>query len=664
MGVVHPDFVCPALTGWLKNLPEVPGLEPVRDEVAPLFRCAHPPGIDFPVVIRVFRGKQAKAQAARAYENAVFLFGQGELTPRPVGWGPILKGNESGAVLVSAYLKDVMTLQEALLWHYYEVPLCRSLMALLQVAATAIRLMHASGFLHGGLSNQTILVQKDREGGWERGWVTHLDKGSRRKGVPDASARGRDQGCLQLPSDFRRVFHEMQYAPDVVPDAFLRAAGCAACHRHRREAPQGLRPLPPEQDIWIWDDRSMQAIPALRSKDKRKYYEKRDLLRMGGALMRHGRAVTRMRDTLMAEAWTAPVALRGRFGLSVNVEPDRFEKERRWLTPLGPLPLLVRLYHHAGEHERRYAVEAVRKLTAEGHKVVVALVQDRRAVLYPEKWAAFVEDAAGALSGFVEAFEVGHAVNRVKWGIWNQREYRGLLAAFTGWADRFPQLPLWGPAGIDFELPRVLPCLDGLPAAQKFSAFSHHMYVDRRGAPEAEQSGYDLVRKLALARAVARVHPACEDRLIVSEVNWPLKGTGVWSPVGSPYESPGERHGDPSVDEETYAAYMIRYDLLAVCSGMAERVYWWNLAAHGFGLIDDRGSGGWRPRPAYHAFRALLAFSADRSYVEKTTDPAGRLTLRFQGASGEEDVLRWDPDTRENPLGSSPEFSGQIEKHV
>jgi len=177
------------------------------------------------------------------------------------------------------------------------------------------------------------------------------------------------------------------------------------------------------------------------------------------------------------------------------------------------------------------------------------------------------------------------------------------------------------------------------------------MYVDRRGAPENEQAGFDTVRKLAMARAIARVHPSCAERVVVSEVNWPLAGTGVWSPVGSPYQSPGPRLRDPSVDEETYAAYMVRYFLLSLCSGMADRVYWWTLAAHGFGLIDDRASSGWRPRPAYYAFQKLVetfdsAVFAGRDVGELAED----WRLRFEAPKGGF-TLSWDASGAGMPEG-------------
>jgi len=633
-GEIAGDVDSPALRGWLLKVDTCPALDWEEREGLRVFRCSETPGNGFPMFGKVFENAEV---AKQAFRNAVRLAEAGVPVPRPVAWVRV----EGGAVWVSEVLRGGLSFEAAWLSLVHEDPLCRRIMALLQTAADTVRAMHGAGFEHRGLDMRSLWLRADGEGGWEKAWVLNVEKGRFVESVSDR-VRGGDVAGIRLPSDMERVFWEMMTTPDPVSDGFIKAVRRARRCLGRGCGEASGRVALSDKDVWIWDDRSMQAVPALRSRDKRKYYRAADGLEIAGASLRHGRKIRRACEALMAEAWTKPVELKGRLGLSINLEPERFDKERKWLTPLGPVPLLVRLYHHESPSRQRYAVEAVRKLQAEGHRVVVALVQDRRAVRFPEKWADFVNRAGGSLSGFVEAFEAGHAVNRVKWGVWNLKEYQQLLAPFAGWSDRYPQIPLWGPAGIDFEFPRLLPFLDQVPEGMGWSVFSHHMYVDRRGAPENEQAGYDTVRKLAMARAIARVHPACEERVVVSEVNWPLAGTGVWSPVGSPYQSPGPRHHDPSVDEETYAAYMVRYVLLALCSGMAERVYWWNLAAHGFGLIDDRAPAGWRPRPAYHAFQKMLGLWEGATFTgREMTDHKQDWSLRFEGPDGEF-RLRWD----------------------
>lgn len=599
------------VTRWLKNLdPKAFPKGTVLDPFAPQTPRIRPVPC------------KGVPQAKDLYQRSLEACAQGVPVARLLAWAESTTGQ---VVLFYEQIPHSRTLYEALLFHYYEQPLCSELMQLLQVVADAVRCLHQSGWKHGALELSAVLVTGETPGQWERAVFRNLRGGSHPgEGPLPARERGLDVAGIELPSDLRRIFNEMQYAPEHVPKAFFEGLDAARsqAHSHRLPLDHLDRPLPSEKDIWIWDDRSMQAIPSLRSRDKRKYYRKRDLGPMAGAALKYGPRLRREKRKILEEAWSGPVELEGTLGISLNLEPDRFEQERRWLEPLGAMPLLVRLYHHETEANQRFAVDAVRRLQAEGHLVTVALVQDRCAVTQPTSWQRFVERTAGALSGFVEGFEVGHAINRVKWGFWDVPEYKAFLEPFLNWKDRFPQIPLMGPAGIDFEFPRILPMLNQWPAGS-LSAYSHHLYVDRRGAPENTQSGYDLEAKLAYARAIARIHPACEERVVVSEVNWPLSGTGVWSPVGSPYESPGERTGDPSVDEETYAAYMRRYILIALCSGLADRVYWWNLVAHGFGLVDDRHAEGWRPRPAYHAFKELVDLFRGSRFEKRTSTPEG-----------------------------------------
>jgi len=666
-GGIHPEYDTPELRDWIRRLPTPPSGEVFSSEHPHVLRVT-PPSRSHPLVLKRFKPhngfqtllttlRRRGPRAHRAFLHATHLLEHHVPTPAPVAWLTTPPGSTvQEEYFLTDFVPDVVTFREALLSHYYERPLCRELMQLLHVTASTIRHMHDSGLLHHDLGNQNILVSRTPQGEWTKAWIIDLHRASFHANLSPAQ-RGRDNARITLPSDLRRVFLEMQGDPEVLADTFYTAEKTAR-RRYRLQSstrrirhPFRARPAPPsraypkEKNIWIWDDRSKQAIPALRSKDKRSHYRARDLLEISSSLALYGPSIRRTyRELMQQDAWAHPISMTGRIGLSINLEPERFEKERRWLEPLGPTPLLVRLYHHETEARRRYAIDAIRKLRAEGHPVTVGLIQDRRAVLHPKKWNEFVDRAGGALSGFAEAVEAGHAVNRVKWGLWNYPEHRQLLKAFANWNNRFPQLPLLGPAGIDFEYPRVLPMVGGLPPGQRWSALSHHLYVDRRGAPDNAQSGYDTVAKLALARAMARSHPDCEsERVIVSEVNWPLKGTGVWSPVGSPYQSPGARFNDPSVNEDTYADYMRRYFLLALCSGMADRVYWWNLAAHGFGLIDDRAPGGWRPRPAYHLFRELSTQMRDATFVSREADDA-HVCLRFTRETGAPFHIEWALD--------------------
>ena len=339
--------------------------------------------------------------------------------------------------------------------------------------------------------------------------------------------------------------------------------------------------------------------------------------------------------------------------MALDPNPDTWPLQLDHLALLqGPrrLPILLRLCHHLGPDSWRWTLDQAAALSRNGHSVALALVQDRRAVLDPRGWDLMLALAFERAAPFADFFEIGHAVNRSKWGVWDFRDYLRLLEPVRSALALRPNLKIVAPACIDFEPHALAGLLRILPADLPFHALSDHLYVDRRGAPENAQGPFDLVGKCALLRAFARSRPFADDRLLVTETNWPLAGTGPWSPVTSPYETLGPRRNDPSVSEDAYAAFMSRYLLLAIASGHVSRVYWWRLAARGFGLVDDSDPAAWRPRPAFHALRLLLHSLDGASFARKLDAPPGEFALEFSRPASPPVVARWS-------LSSPPAFS-------
>ncbi len=235
----------------------------------------------------------------------------------------------------------------------------------------------------------------------------------------------------------------------------------------------------------------------------------------------------------------------------------------------------------------------VRALRARGIDVVLALLQRRADVLDPGSWRGFLEEVFGRFAPLASAFEVGHAWNRTKWGVWDHREYLRLAEPAFELAPRFGA-KLAGPAVIDFEFHLYPVTLPRLP----FDAVTSLLYVDRMGAPENGQFGWTAMKKLALLKAAidATARPGAGRGLWITEFNWPLAGTGAFSPAS----------GKPNVSEDEQADYLVRYCVPGLASGLAERIYWWQLVAPGYGLVDSRESP-WRRRPAFRAFKALRA---------------------------------------------------------
>jgi hypothetical protein len=307
-----------------------------------------------------------------------------------------------------------------------------------------------------------------------------------------------------------------------------------------------------------------------------------------------GRAVPILRR--YARTWrtmyAAPVAFRSPFACAVSEAGPRNVETVALLKQSGAGATLVRVpsweRDDLGRHER-----FVRLLREAGFEVTVALLQRREDVLDPAAWRSFLEEICARFAGLASALEVGHAWNRTKWGVWDHREYVRLAEPAFEIVPRHG-LRLIGPAVIDFEFHLYPVTLPKLP----FETVTSLLYVDRMGAPENAQFGWTTPRKLALLRAVVDACRPGSPRtpLWITEFNWPLAGTGPWSPAA----------GRPNVSEEEQADFLVRYGVLVLASGLAEKVFWWQLVAPGYGLVDSREAP-WRKRPAFAAFRTLVS---------------------------------------------------------
>lgn len=569
------------------------------------------------------------SKAERSHRVAARLQAHGVGTPTPLGWFDVWEGRRLRQAHYLCHYEDGLSSFKDELLHRLQAapPTCPELIQLLQTVATAVRAMHEAGVAHFDLGNQNILIRRTTDGGWDDVQFIDLNRARLFDGPAPHNARGRDLSRITLPSDLRRVFFAMVFEPSTIPPTFTSAERLARTLFDLHTRSRGLRhPIrtrrfppvpvyPPDRDLYIWDPQSVQAIPALRSRDRRKHLPLRSHLHVVRSSVQHLPPLRAAQRKLVRQAFGAPVKMAGRIGL--------LDEAGRVPADIPDVPLLLRFYHHETEPQWE---DGLAQLASLPKPAAISLVQCRRSVTEPSSWRAFTQriltDPRTARAPFVE---VAHAINRSKWGIWTMEDYGRLLANLP--PPTFQSLA--GPAVIDWELHYLAAALDTaekhLPQGRRFSALSHHMYVDRRGAPENRQSGFDLVGKLAGLRAAARMSTACDDRVIVSEVNWPLRGTGAWSPVTSPYETAGPRFGDPSVDEATYAKYMLRYLLLAICSGMADEVYWWKLDAKGFGLRD----GARVPRPAYHVFVHLLATLGSATFQERLPSDDDVWLLRF-----------------------------------
>lgn len=280
------------------------------------------------------------------------------------------------------------------------------------------------------------------------------------------------------------------------------------------------------------------------------------------------------------------------FGMGVNLDkepnitPDLLDE-------LGVTKILIRI--PLWEIEKLHEYIAFIKTFNNKH-ITVAILQDREHITSAIMTKNHLSQILDALDGICDTYIIGSTINRAKWGFFSVNEYLDFYTlAYRLKQTHFPHLKLIGSNVIDFEYHFSAHTLFNL-AKVKFDALGSLLYVDRRGAPENTQMGFNLLGKINLLYSLISLSPKTSNELIITETNWPLKGTAPYAPT-SEHEC---------VSEEQYSMYMVRYYLLAFASQKVSCVYWHQLIAPGYGLIDNR-EGTIQKRSAFEAYKVMVS---------------------------------------------------------
>lgn len=581
--------------------------------------------------------KRKGSKAERSFRYAQHLRNHGVGAPAPLGYAERWQGSRlTNSYFISEFAEDITDLKSEMVWLLHERPDCHSFLALFRTAILEVRKMHDCGFQHNDLGMQNIILrrayQKDGQPHWHSVAFIDLNRGSIHKQL-NLRQRARDLCKLEIPSHLRRIIFHAYFADGPIPAGFRRwerfyrtriswhNASRKYRHpirhiRHLRTQILTYKDRPDYRDMWLWDDKTGQPCVILDREDRSKYRTRTDVLPLVKHNLLKAPEVWRTYRRLLPTAYQSPVDMRGRIGASVEPYAQDWPRQLTLLDSMPGIPLVVRCYHHLGNAGIARCEEAMRDLQARGHEILLALVQCRKSALEPQSWQAFLAEALAHLHPYAQTVEIGHAVNRVKWGLWNFREIHQLWDRVGELKQQYPHLKILGPAVNDFEYHYYPPIL--AKVADKIDGLSCHLYVDRRGAPENFQGPFSLLEKCALGKAMALAHDI--PGFYSTETNWPIKGTDIYSPIACPYVFPGTNESKLHVDEATYAAYMVRYYLIALCSGFCERVWWWRLISHGFGLASDVDSA--QERPALLALSFLHKSLANSQFLRYQCDNA------------------------------------------
>ncbi|MCH6258858.1 hypothetical protein MLD52_20030 [Puniceicoccaceae bacterium K14] len=229
-------------------------------------------------------------------------------------------------------------------------------------------------------------------------------------------------------------------------------------------------------------------------------------------------------------------------------------------------------------------------------EVIVCIMQTRKDVIDHEHWHKNMETIVQSCWPRVKHFQIGQGVNRSKWGFFSTGEFLAFANVAEDLRDTYEGIQLVGPSILDFEsIPLIRAISHGFRL--NWDVVGCALYVDRRGSPRNRQLlFFDLIQKIYHFVACIRFSTKAKQRFWITEVNWPLSGNPGYSPT-TDYTQ---------VDEESAGKYLTEYYEDAWATQLVERVYWWQLVAKGFGLIDPMDDGTLRKRPAYYAFKAIL----------------------------------------------------------
>lgn len=646
-----------ALTDWLQDLPthlqsqEAELIFRMRNQVFilpdPLDPTASPLCIKAfrkPGLFRALAYRHQGSKAQRAHTNAVHLYQNDAGVPEPIGYMERWEGSALvESYLISRYLENATDLFTEMTHIIRDEPTAARFIELLRFSARALRDMHDSGFLHNDLGAQNFLMRRGADNQWHDPMLIDLNRG-RIKASVSLKERAQDLARLQIPSHFLKIFYHIYFDDMAIPaefshweDRYRRRIQRHQKSRKYRHPIRHWRRLrnddrikastgrPREKDIWLWDEHSGQPSVVLRPRERRQHRRLKDVWTVAWHNLKQGLAIHSQYKALKAKAYQAPVTMHNRLGVCLEVDHN-LEHQLSELQATPGLSVLVRCYYHLGQAGLDAGHDAIRQLHEAGHEVALALIQSRQAVLHSEQWQTFVTEAIERNQAYLQFVEVGHAVNRVKWGFWTLKEMHSLWHGIADLKQRFPHLQILGPAVNDFEfhyypplLDRVQHLVDGVP---------NHLYVDRRGQPENFQGRFSSLEKCLYGKAIANVYG--KSGFYVTEINWPLTQTGLYSPLAGAYIRRDQQESPLHVSEKESAAYMIRFALIALCSGSTERVWWWRLAHHGFGLIDDLD--GWRKRPGWDALVQFHSTVGQDRFV-KREERLGAILWHFENVS-------------------------------
>ena len=280
------------------------------------------------------------------------------------------------------------------------------------------------------------------------------------------------------------------------------------------------------------------------------------------------------------------------YGICVNL--DKGEAQYELIEELNVKSLQIRIFLNDIKNIENYVKFA--KGFGEDKELLITIIQDREHIENHELLKKDITTIFQKFEGVANEFQIGNAVNRIKWSFVSMEEYLAFYEVVQKVRDKdFTHIKLIGSSVIDFEYHFSIRTLfNGYKI--HYDKFSTLLYVDRRGSPYATQMGiFDFRNKIEFLDSIVKSSPKSENAIYITEANWPLSGTAPYAPTSE----------KECVSEELYAQYMLEYFDIALKTNKIEKIFWHQLIAPGYGLVDNR-NGTIRKTKAFYAFQEMI----------------------------------------------------------
>jgi len=166
----------------------------------------------------------SSTQAQRSFEAAELLLKNDISTPRAIGWINQWQGRRlKGSFYLSEFV-EAISVRDVLSNIYYESSDYDEMMNLVSTVAPAIRSMHDSGFFHGDLGNQNIMLPGKQFRSGTLPMFIDLNRYKLSSSALSLRKRSLDLARLLFPEKYRRVLFEIYADGNLPVDQLWRVA--------------------------------------------------------------------------------------------------------------------------------------------------------------------------------------------------------------------------------------------------------------------------------------------------------------------------------------------------------------------------------------------------------------------------------------------------------